>query len=283
MALYQINKRRGHFFFFSALLFAFSMSRVLTCSLRIAWAAKPSNVQIAIAASILVNAGILILYIVNLLFAQRLLRARQPELGWHRTLHYLFLTMYALIIVAIILVISLIVLSFYTLDQNLLQKIRDVELAALTYITIFAATPVLIVIASHVLPKSESHQRFGSGSMRHKAIILLITTSLSFIIAGFRAGATWQHPRPRTDPAWYDSKACFYCLGFMIEVIVLSIYLGTRIDQRFHVRDGSSKRRKFESAELDESERDKQSEEPERSGSGPSTEIMLQEFEKGYD
>lgn len=52
-------------------------------------------------------------------------------------------------------------------------------------------------------------------------------------------------PRPATNPPWYDSKACFYCFNFTIEIFVIFTYLIGRIDRRFYVPDGSSKVRHY--------------------------------------
>jgi hypothetical protein len=46
-------------------------------------------------------------------------------------------------------------------------------------------------------------------------------------------------PRPAADPAWYDSKACFYVFNFGVEIIVVALYIVLRVDKRFHVPDGS--------------------------------------------
>lgn len=83
MTIFQINRRRHHKFLPTVFIFGFCMSRVGALVLRIAWATRQHNVRLAIAAGVFVNAGVLILYIVNLVFAQRILRALQPKLGWN--------------------------------------------------------------------------------------------------------------------------------------------------------------------------------------------------------
>ena len=68
-------------------------------------------------------------------------------------------------------------------------------------------------------------------------------------------------PRPREDPAWYQSKACFYIFNFTVEIIgmylaycstltrdqtemliqdlVIFLYIVVRVDKRFWVPNGS--------------------------------------------
>lgn len=95
------------------------MARVLTCVLRIVWATKPHDIQVAIASQIFFNAGILIIYIVNILFAQRILRALHPTVGWHQGLRIVFRIIYVLIGCALVMIITLIVYSFYTLSPTI--------------------------------------------------------------------------------------------------------------------------------------------------------------------
>jgi hypothetical protein len=47
------------------------------------------------------------------------------------------------------------------------------------------------------------------------------------------------------DPAWYHSRAAFYCFGYMLEIGILCIYVFGRVDKRFHVPNGSWKRRSY--------------------------------------
>lgn len=253
-ATYQLNRREGHKFVFNILLLQFSAARILTCALRIGSATHPTNVSLSIAANIFVNAGILMVYIINLMFAQRILRARQPELGWHPALRATFKGLYVLIAVALILLITFIILSFYTLDMDLRQTARKVQLAGITYFLVFSALPLLILAVTYALPVSQRAESFGSGSMASKALILAVSASLCTLGAGFKAGATWEAPRPITDPAWYQKKAAFWIFLFAIEIVILYFFLAVRIDRRFWVPDGSRKRKtyKVEATESDE-------------------------------
>lgn len=245
MYIFQTNRRRGHKFLPSALLFGFCMARILTLTVRIAWACYPESVSTAIAANILVAAGILIVYILNLLFATRILRALQPGLGWHRALGIFFKVLYALIGCTLVLVIVLTVMSSYTLDQQIHTEALWIQRGAILYMFIFTLVPAVVLAAAVLLPRHPSPETFGHGSMRTKIVVLTVGICLSVTIAGFRAGTTWMPPRPVDNPAWYHSRAAFYCFNFMLEIFILALYVPARIDKRFHVHDGSSKRRTF--------------------------------------
>ncbi|KAH6681822.1 hypothetical protein B0J14DRAFT_648242 [Halenospora varia] len=64
--IFRRNRKNQHKFILSVLLTGFCMARVGTLVLRIAWATRQHNIRLAIAAQIFVNAGILVVYIVNL-------------------------------------------------------------------------------------------------------------------------------------------------------------------------------------------------------------------------
>ena len=257
MYIFQTNRRRGHKFLPSALMFGFCMARILTLVLRISWACYPRSVSTAIAANILVNAGILIVYILNLLFASRILRALQPTIGWNRALGFFYKAMYTLIGTSLVLVIVLTVMSSYTLDRKIHLEAMWIQRGAILFMLIFTLVPAVLLALAVLLPKHPSPETFGHGTMRTKIIVLAVGICLTVTIAGFRAGTTWMAPRPVDNPAWYQSRAAFYCFNFMLEIFILALYVPARIDKRFHVQDGSSKRRTYQKPEeqREESER----------------------------
>ncbi|KAK1059321.1 39S ribosomal protein L16, mitochondrial [Friedmanniomyces endolithicus] len=246
--IFRLNRRKHHKSIISALLGGFCNVRTITCSLRIAWALNLDNVSLVIAAEILLLAGNLILYIINLVFAQRILRARHPEIGWDRRLSFVLKSLYAVIGCVLVMVISTIVLSYYTLDEYTLRICRDIYLFGSSYIFFFATLPVGILLFAFLRRRSPNPQHFGRGSTELKALVLLASSSLCILIAGSRAGTTYMSPRPTKSPAWYDSKASFYSFGFVPEVLILLLFVIARVDLLFKVPDDSSKVRSFEKA-----------------------------------
>jgi hypothetical protein len=205
----------------------------------VVWAVYPHDVQVAIAAMIFVSAGILILFIVNLIFAQRILRAAHPHFGWHKALSRFFLVLYLLIGVMLATVITATVQSFYTLDMNIRKIDRDLQLTAGTYFMFFSFLPIPMIIIGLIIPRKTRVEKFGTGRWRTKIAILLTSATLLCLGAAFRAGTNFKNPRPMTDPAWYQAKWCFYVFNFTIEIIVVYLYLILRVDRRFHVPNGS--------------------------------------------
>ena len=239
MIILQVNLRRGHKFIISGVLFGFCMARSVTMILRIAWAKHPHNVRLAIAAQIFVAAGIVLLFVVNLLFAQRITRAQHPRSGWHPVFHYLFLALYVIIVLSLVMLITAVIQSFYTLNKNTRRIDRDIQLYGQTYYAIVSFLPIPIVLLGLAIPRKEHHEKFGLGRFRNKLIILLTSSCLLCLGATFRVGINYKTPRPITNPASYQSKACFYFFNFVLELLVIYLYIVIRVDKRFWVPNGS--------------------------------------------
>lgn len=245
MTLFLRNKARGHKFIPSAATFGFCMSRVVTNAMRIGWAYHPTNVRIAIAAAIFVAAGILILFILNLLYAQRMLRAVYPRLGWSRPLSWIFKALYALVVVTIIMMITVVIQNVYTLDSNTKRIDRDIQLYGVTYFAIISFLPLPIVGAVLLSPRRKNVEEFGSGPWYMKVSIVAAAATPLCLGASWRAAGLWMPPSPVALAPWYDSKACFYVFDFGFDLATALIFLVGRVDQRFHVPDGSSKVRYY--------------------------------------
>lgn len=240
MTIFQKNRIRKYKFFPTVFLFGFCMARVATLVLRIAWATRPHNVRLAIAANILVNAGILIVYVLNLVFAQRILRAEQPKLGWNPILNMVFKVLYALIGGVLAMVITSAVLSVYTLNMDTLHACRDVQHAAITYLLVFVTLPIFLLAVAQFLPTPPGgKESFGQGGMATKKLTILTSSCLAILIAGFKTGTAWMPPRLKTHPYWFDSKACFYVFNFACEILILFVLTVSRPDKRFYVPDHS--------------------------------------------
>ena len=239
MTILQVNLRRGHKFYFSGMLFGFCMARITTCIMRIVWANRQTNINIGIAATIFVAAGVVLLFAINTVFAQRILRAMHPKFGWNKTIKAIFTGLYALIVISLIMLITATVDSFFTLNPNVHRIDRDIQLYGQTYYAFLSFLPIPMVLLSLAFPRKTRTDKFGSGRHRNKIWILLVASALLCLGAAFRTGTNYITPRPRNNPAWYHSKACFYIFNFTVEILVIYLYLLLRVDKRFHVPDGA--------------------------------------------
>ena len=108
-----------------------------------------------------------------------------------------------------------------------------------TYFAFVAILPIFLVIGGLIVPRKTRVEKFGSGRFRSKIYILLSASALLALGAWFRVGIQYMDPRPRENPAPYQSKACFYIFNFSIEVVVIWLYVIVRVDRRFYVPNGS--------------------------------------------
>ena len=240
MTILQTNQKRGHRFLISGMTFGFCMSRIVTMVMRIVWANYPTNVKVAIASTIFVAAGVVLLFVINILFVQRIIRASHPNTGWHPLFHYFFIAIYVVIVLSLTALITSVIQSFYTLNLNTKRIDRDILLYGVTFYAVISFLPILLLIAALVIPRTTRVEKFGSGRFRHKIAILIVASVLLCAGATFRAAVNYAGgTRPRTNPANYQDKACFYIFNFTVEILVVYLYVIVRVDKRFHVPNGS--------------------------------------------
>ncbi|OHF02172.1 hypothetical protein CORC01_02452 [Colletotrichum orchidophilum] len=239
-AIFVRNMGRGHKFLPSAVLVSFCLIRIIALSLRIAWATQPWNVSLNIAASVFAAAGVVLLFILNLLFTHRLLRGLHPNLGWLPAVNIFFLFCYFLIFVCLVSAITALVVSFYTLDPVSLYDCRRVQLFTSTTLTIIAFLPIPILLFAAFYPGLRRPEPFGYGSLTTKIILVLTAATLMTIGAAYRCGVNYA-VRPVLFPGWWHHKACYYIFNYDLELVVIFLYALMRFDLRFHVPDGARK------------------------------------------
>ncbi|KAJ1324573.1 DUF3112 domain-containing protein [Microdochium nivale] len=159
MTIFQRNRKASHKFVFSGLLFGLSMARSMAMIMRIVWASHPDNVRIALAANILAQAGVIILFIANLFFTQRLVRAYLPAAGWHKATGLALKLLVVCVIACLVMIIVTVVHSSYTLDRAAQNMDRNVQLFAGTFFAALAFAPVPIVLTALLISRSRQQQR----------------------------------------------------------------------------------------------------------------------------
>jgi len=241
MTIFLRNKARGHFFAFNAMLFGFCMARITTSILRIASISLPTDIPLLIAAQIFTAAGVILIFLINLLFTHRIIRAQHPHLGWHPLLSHLFNFAYFLIVATLIFLITAVIQSFYTLSPSIHAIDRTMQLTGLTIYATIAFLPLPLLLLSNTIPRTSPVDKFGTqGRLRHAIAIVAAGTTIIALGAAYRAGTAYLAPVPRTKGLpWYFSRAAFYVFNFGLEILVVYFYALVRIDQRFHVPDGA--------------------------------------------
>jgi hypothetical protein len=216
------------------------MSRIVTCILRIASVSLPTDIQLAIASSIFVAAGVLITFVVNIIWAQRILRATHPKLGWHPVIRVIFKMIYVLIGLTLVVTITSVVQNFYTLRPRTKFIDRALQLYGQTFLAVISSLPIFIVGLALALPRKTPLEKFGAGKHSVKIAILLTGTLLVTIGAWYRCATSWQPLVPRAQPLpGYFAKPCFYIFNFGVEILLLYLYAIMRVDLRFHIPNGA--------------------------------------------
>lgn len=196
-----------------------------------AWASRPGNVRIAVASQVLLQAGVLLLLLLNLILAERVLLARRPGPRARRCLRVLLRTMSALTVSALIMVVVSIIVSVYSLDQGTIQRCRAVQRTAASYLLVLAVAPAALLLGAALL-STEPIPRVTK--VRRSEIAVVLSSCLFCTLnAGFKAGVVWARPKSLFDPAWYHSRACLYTFVLGTEVVALVLLLATRADLRF--------------------------------------------------
>lgn len=235
--LFEHHRRRRLSRTIPIILFLFSGERMLTCMLRIAWAHRLASVRLAVASQIFLQAGVLLLFLLNLIMAEMIWLGRKPRARTRLGLKAAIIMMSVLTVSSLIMVITSIILSVYTLNQKTISTCRDVQRAGATYF-LFLSTMPLIMLAfassSSSTPATEKHGLFHMESLR--TVVTIISSLLCILNAGFKTGVIWAHPHSLFQPAWYHSKACLYAFVFTTEICVLVILYAARVDLRFQPR-----------------------------------------------
>lgn len=233
------RRHHQHICTIAIILFLFSGERVLTCMLRLVWTYRLVHVSIAVAAQVFVQAGVLLLYLMNLLLVKRIWVERVPGVKLQHRLK-IFLGLLSMCTVAtLIMVIISIIISVYTLDQRTITSCRDIQRAGETYFVLFAMIPFPLLLISHCLSRDRSLQTMGFNPpmaqtyTRRKMAVICLSTVLCLVNAGYKAGVVWMPIRSLLDPAWYHSRACLYAFVFGTELCILLLCFVARVDLMF--------------------------------------------------
>ncbi|KAI1763638.1 hypothetical protein GGR53DRAFT_467162 [Hypoxylon sp. FL1150] len=238
-AILKINKAGQFKFVFSGMLFALCLLRGVSLVARMIWASYPNVVNAVIAASVMTQCGSVLIFIINLFFAQRILRAYHPRLGWHRGAGYAVWFLIACVLCCLVMAIVSTIHSFFTVSQRERQADRAVQLFAGSYLAFLAFLPVPVVALAVVThPRRFRVEKFGAGRWRAKVVLLIFTSLVATLGAGFRVGVNFDG-RSGASPAWFHSRACYYCFNFVTDLVVSTAYLLARFDRRFIVPDGA--------------------------------------------
>ncbi|KAH8770068.1 hypothetical protein F5883DRAFT_493659 [Diaporthe sp. PMI_573] len=238
ISIYRANAKRGHKFLLSDLMFDFCMIRSVTCIFRITWVFTQLR-GIILAAQIFFNGGAAVIFVVNIFFAQRIVRSMHPVVGWSKP--FSLGTVILAISVPPVIILQIVSISVFFLSTDNPDR-ADTAMALLktgSSWNIWLVTfPFLTIFLACAIPGPKP-EKFGSGSLRVKTSLAMLGAALLATGATVRTYGTFN-PRPKDSGDVLYSKAVFYVTQFSFEIIVVALYAFARIDLLFHVPNGSS-------------------------------------------
>ncbi|KAF7903987.1 hypothetical protein EAF00_001321 [Botryotinia globosa] len=196
------------------------------------------NNSTAVAALIFENAGVVVLFAVNVIFTQRILRATHPNIGWNPIVSKTFFAILISVPFIIFWNIISLTISFFTLNPRSLETTKNLLLFGSCWTLFLSLFPAIFVTLATAIPSSTLVEKIGAGRFRMKPIILMLATALLVTGAITRLlGAVIE--KPISAPSHLFSKPVFYTTGFMLEIIVVYGYPFLRVDLRFWVPNGT--------------------------------------------
>ncbi|RCI07399.1 hypothetical protein L249_1367 [Ophiocordyceps polyrhachis-furcata BCC 54312] len=238
MSIYRANGRRGHKFIMSLNMFQFCVIRVITCVFRIAWVFSKLR-GVVLFAQLVQSAGPVIIFAINLVFAQRILCAMHPAIGWHPIVRKAFLfSILSAVAVTVIGIISLSVFFFSVDNLERHEMTRKLLVFGGSWNTMISLLP-LIVIFGCATPGPPAEQ-FGQGALITKATILVFVAALAAAGAAVRLAVALNPMGGLLGISLFD-RSVFYITGFTFEMLTVAIFAHFRVDLLFHIPNGSSK------------------------------------------
>lgn len=237
ISIYKANSKRGHKFLLSDLMFDFCMVRTVTCIFRIIWVfIHPRGVILA--AQIFFNGGAAVIFAVNIILTQRIVRSMHPRFGWSKGFSIGTRVLAISVPINIVFQISSLIALFFSVgDENRLEAFEDCLKVGSSWNLFLVSFPFLAISAACAIPGPRP-EKFGVGSLRVKTSMVLLAAVMLGTGATIRTYATFNQMPPNTTDVLF-SKAVFYPTQFTLEILVVAMYALLRFDLLFHIPNGS--------------------------------------------
>lgn len=128
-------------------------------------------------------------------------------------------------------------------DTETLREIRAIELVARCFRLVLAVVPgVAVLVGALGFPAREEVERDRRRFGARGGMVCFVGGFLT-LEEGFWTGVGFEG-RGVGSGAWFLSKACLYCFGYLATAVVLYTFLAARIDPRFRLRPGEGEEEK---------------------------------------
>ncbi|KAK4187879.1 hypothetical protein QBC35DRAFT_550998 [Podospora australis] len=214
----------------AVLIVVFCTLRIVSLVMRIAWALHPNQLRVEIAAATFALAGVVLLYVLNLILSRRFVRD-YAIFGYRPSVKGVY--RFGIFIIVACLIMAVIVSSntYFTRAPDILQECRDILLAVIAILTVMAFVPVITVLVVWFFADEEAIDREKT-RFKRRVTMLVVTSLLLTLEAGFRCGTLYA-ARPVGREAWFNHRAAYYCLGFLLEILVVYLLVAVRFGHGF--------------------------------------------------
>jgi hypothetical protein len=178
-----------------------------------------------------------VIFAINLVLTQRILRAIHPKIFWHPAVSLFFTFLVASVPFFIIFNIAVLTASFFVVTAEGAKITKDLLFLGASWNLFLCVFPLITLSIFAVFPSPTPIEKFGIGRFRTKIVMLVYSAATLFIGAIVRLIAAAQS-HPINMPGQVDTKPIFYLTGFMLEIFVVVLFAAARFDLRFHIPNG---------------------------------------------
>jgi Protein of unknown function (DUF3112) len=194
-----------------------------------------------------------VIFAINLVLTQRVLRAIHPKLFWHPIPSFFFTFLLISVPFFIIFNIAVLTASFFVTTASGAKITKDLLFLGASWNLFLCVFPLIFIGIFATIPSPSKIEKFGTGRFRTKIVMLVYSSSTLFIGAIVRLIAAAQS-HPINDPGQVDTKTIFYLTGFMLEIFVVLLFAAARFDLRFHIPNGCTGPGQYAPAREDDKE-----------------------------
>lgn len=181
-----------------------------------------------------------VVFAVNILLTQRIIRSMHPQIGWSRPFSLATRSMALSVPLNIVLLISSLIGFFLSNGvPTRLAAFEGLLKFGVSWNIVLVTFPFLAVGIACAFPGPKP-EKFGRGHLRVKTSLVMFSSALLTTGAVVRTYAIFN-PRSLAENDVLYGKPVFYTTQFMLEAVVVAGYALLRFDLLFHIPNGSSR------------------------------------------
>ena len=184
---------------------------------------------------LLMSHSVAAVFAVNLVLAQRVVRAMHPSFGWG--LGFTIFSQFLIFSIPAVIAMNAVSVSvnFFSVDLVQREVTEELLMFGSSWNLMLAAMPLVWVFFATAIPGPRV-ENFGVGEFRSKTSLLVFGAITMSVGAGVRLAISLNGPNS-TSPL--SGKIVFYMTGFLLEIMTVAAYAYFRLDLSFHIPNGS--------------------------------------------